>query len=167
MDHGKRLLAATTRSLQSRNEILTGLARGLLHPRGMLDQAMQRMDDWSERLIASLPSLLTHKNQKLAVASAKLQPISLMRNLTRHAEDIDKTYARLGRLTARAIDDRAAKLIAAVQLLESLGPTSVMARGFALVRAADGTLLTRAASVPSGETLSLVFHDGTKTARSD
>ena len=40
----------------------------------------------------------------------------------------------------------------------------MLARGFALVRGADGTLRRRAAAIVAGERLSLTFGDGTAPA---
>jgi exodeoxyribonuclease VII large subunit len=44
--------------------------------------------------------------------------------------------------------------------LELISYRSVLERGFALVRAADGTVRRRAASIETGEALTLTFADG-------
>ncbi|HRN83718.1 MAG TPA: exodeoxyribonuclease VII large subunit, partial [Hyphomicrobium sp.] len=45
-------------------------------------------------------------------------------------------------------------------LLGSLGYQSVLARGFALVRDADGAMVRAAAAVTAGQTLEIEFADG-------
>jgi exodeoxyribonuclease VII large subunit len=52
------------------------------------------------------------------------------------------------------------RLDARTQLLASLGYHNVLARGFALVRDAEGRMLRRAADVSAGERLDIEFADG-------
>jgi exodeoxyribonuclease VII large subunit len=145
--------------------MLAGLARGLPHPRRSLDLAIQRLDDWSERLRAVLPALLVRKGQQLAVTSAKLQPRSLAQSIARHEADVTQMAERAKRVTDRMLHDRGQKLGHLVQLLESLNYKRVLERGFALVKSADGKLVTRAATIAPGESLELTFRDGTRGAK--
>ncbi len=167
VEHGARLLASVTRNLQNQQDKVTGLARGLPHPRRMLENSIQKLDDWSERLAASLPAMLLQRQQQLAISSAKLQPLSLMQNIARYTQDVANSASRIQRLAMRAIADREDKLKALAQLLESLSHARVLERGFVLVQDSNGTLVTRAASVSSTAALTLTFHDGNKTVRAD
>jgi exodeoxyribonuclease VII large subunit len=81
---------------------------------------------------------------------------------------------RLQGLGARAGMAEKARLAAArrhldglARVLESVSHKSALARGFALVRGADGVVRRRAAAVKSGEALSLVFADGERNAVAD
>jgi exodeoxyribonuclease VII large subunit len=58
----------------------------------------------------------------------------------------------------------AQKLTQADRLLAALSDKAVLARGFALVKDADGMVIKRAAEVVSGMALSLEFADGTADA---
>jgi len=166
MEHGTRLFAAVTRSLEQTSELVTGLARGLPHPRRLMEAAIQRLDDWSERLYTSLPAMLLQKQQQLAVAHAKLQPHNVVQSLTRHAQDVIAHSERIERLIMRNIQDREQKLSGILQLLESLSPVRVLERGFVMVRDSAGKLITRAAGLHK-DTLTLTFHDGIKTVHTD
>jgi exodeoxyribonuclease VII large subunit len=53
------------------------------------------------------------------------------------------------------------------KLLETLSYQNVLARGFALVRSADGTMIRRAAQVKSGAALDIEFADAHIGARAD
>ncbi len=161
MEEGKRNMLAITRSLKARGDAVTGLARGLPQPAQLLEMATQRLDDRAERLAAALPALLTRRSQQLEIATAKLQPRSLMQHVERTAKEVNNLAERAGRMALRVVDDKERKLAALGQVMESLNPTRVLARGFALVRGADGRLITRANAVPAGE-LTLVFADGEK-----
>lgn len=159
MDLHKRLHVSLVRGLAARADMLTGLARGLPHPRRMLDVTIQRLDDWSERLRSSLPLVLSHKRQLLAVASAKLQPKSLAQNLMRHGEEVTKLMERMHRMVTRSVHDQNQKLIGVTQLLAHLDYRRTLERGFTLVQDAQGKIVTRAAQM-STQPHSLVFYDG-------
>src|SRR5690606_20811050 len=71
MDWDRRLLGATSRMLERRRQVLTGLARGLPRLRDMLGLPQQRFDDLSERLPRALRAgLAVHERQFAAVAAA-------------------------------------------------------------------------------------------------
>ena len=53
------------------------------------------------------------------------------------------------------------------KLLETLGYHNVLARGFALVRDADGGMVRRASEVTSGASLDIEFADGHVGAHAD
>ena len=79
-----------------------------------------------------------HAGQLLTASAARLRP----------------------RLVAATRDRDAARLDAAARLLDTLGPLQVMKRGYALVRAPDGTPVTSAAAAAALPALTLGFHDG-------
>ncbi len=56
------------------------------------------------------------------------------------------------------------RLGALSRVLDGVSHHAVLARGFALVRGADGSLRSRAAAIVPGEHLSLTFGDGTAPA---
>ncbi len=60
-----------------------------------------------------------------------------------------------------------AKLDGQAKLLQTLGYHNVLARGFALVRGADGAMLRRAAEIAPGAALDLEFADGHVGAHAD
>lgn len=57
------------------------------------------------------------------------------------------------------------RLDGCTRLLETVSHKAVLARGFALVKGADGTIRRRAMAVAPGENLSLVFADSTVEAK--
>ena len=60
-----------------------------------------------------------------------------------------------------------ARLDGQAKLLGTLGYHNVLARGFALVRSADGAMLRRAAEVKPGSALDIEFADGHVPAQAD
>ncbi|TIQ15706.1 MAG: exodeoxyribonuclease VII large subunit, partial [Mesorhizobium sp.] len=78
------------------------------------------------------------------------------------------TLAALSRRQERVISVRLerlrGKLTQADRLLATLSHKAVLARGFALVKDADGAVIKQAAEVVPGMALSLEFADGTADA---
>jgi exodeoxyribonuclease VII large subunit len=160
LELGKRLFVATTRSLQMRNDRIVGLARGLPNPALLINTAAQRFDDWSERLHSSLPTAIAKKGQFLAVAAAKLQPRSILQNVTHYNTKLMEITERTNRIIIRNIEDRGQKLQNVYQLLETLNPDKVLERGFVLVRSKDKKIITRTNALKPEEEIELQFFDG-------
>jgi len=160
----ERMLRAALQGLAARNELVNGFARGLPHPRRMMETALQLLDDRSERLTAAGIAIIEQRSQKLAVIIAKLQPQNVAQALERHGTALTDYAGRMMRLIARTLADRQQKLDGLFQLMESLSPTRVLERGFVLVKDAQGTLITRVAAMGSAPH-TLIFHDGERTVQ--
>jgi len=162
MEMGKRVFMAITRLLQVRTDQVSGLVRGLPSPNLVIDTATQRVDDWGDRLVASLPASLLRKSQILAVSAAKLQPHNLMQNISHHNDKLKDRGERTTRSIIRRMDQHTQKLASFVQLFESLHYKRVLERGFVLVRDKDKNVLTRASNLKPHDVLELEFFDGIK-----
>ncbi|WP_353218226.1 exodeoxyribonuclease VII large subunit [Sandarakinorhabdus sp.] len=178
-----RLDAAVLRSAALRRERTEALARRLPQPRNLIGLAAQRVDDLAERLPKALearagsfalrleraggrlrPALLMTRvdqgGQRLAGLAARLAP-ALERPL---ASDAQK-FARIGAgLRPFLLDTRLAgassRLNEAARMLTSLGPDQVLARGYAIVRGADGHVIASASAAAAQQSLTIRFGDG-------
>jgi len=160
---GNRMLACIASYLKQREDNIAGLARGLPNLNALVDTAIVRIDDWSERLALSLPAAISRKSQLLAVAYAKLQPRNFIQNMDHHGAKLMETGERLARIILRNITEMERRLANASQLLDTVNPVRILERGFVLVRDRKGKVIARAFGVPAGETLELQFFDGVKT----
>lgn len=159
----RRLIQTGQRGLDSRLTHLQGLARGLPQPRRILEPAMQRMDDLSERFSTAGLRLLRNKIEALSARSARLrsptdQVDRAQQDLLRLAERLDRAVksqfekqsrdlARLD-VSARMTDSIAARLRQSEQALERLSAgleamsyRATLKRGYALVRDSEGALV--------------------------
>jgi len=161
LDREKRLLMAMTRFLQSHQDRLEGLSRGLANPLQRIEHATQRLDDIGYRLDNALPALLERKQQAVTLLAARLKPTSLMHTIENTEKTLQNLHERLQQAIKRKLQDEAKKITHLHSLLESLSPLKIMERGFVLVKDEKGTILTRANQI-SQNTLELVFFDGTK-----
>jgi exodeoxyribonuclease VII large subunit len=82
-------------------------------------------------------------------------------------DGLPQNAARLDRALAGLIALRRQRLEGVGQLLVSLSYKSVLARGYALVRGADGRAIRSAAAIAPGQPLAIEFADGTARATAD
>jgi exodeoxyribonuclease VII large subunit len=110
----------------------------LLSPAAQLEQSQLRLDDVANRLAAALRHAVQERREVLAAARARLAAAA----------------------PERRVQLESHRLLALWKRLESASPQSVLKRGFALVRDADGRPVARAASVKPGDALVTEFADG-------
>ncbi|MFA5122959.1 exodeoxyribonuclease VII large subunit [Zavarzinia sp.] len=158
-DLGARARQAARRLLAERDTRLEGLARGLRHPRSLIEAAELRLDDLSDRLPRALLGLIGERNARLATAAAGLRPQVLTGEIRQKAERLELMAQRLSPAVGRRLDQLAQRLVTPAKLLEALSYQGVLARGFAVVRR-DGALVAAAAAVHPGDALEIEFADG-------
>ena len=160
MDWDRRLLGATSRMLERRRQVLTGLARGLPRLRDMLGLPQQRFDDLSERLPRALRAgLAVHERQFAAVAAALKS-----RLLTGHMAGEERALAdlagRLQRCGRARVQEERLRFDGMVRLFDSLNYQSVLKRGYAVIRGADGKAVLSSGATRPGDALEIEFRDG-------
>ncbi|HLI13011.1 MAG TPA: exodeoxyribonuclease VII large subunit [Alphaproteobacteria bacterium] len=181
MEDGRRLLQAWQRMLDERRTRIDGLARGLPDPVRLLEQAGQRLDDWSERLanaasnliarreerLRGLPDLrkcLRHlidvKTHELIASAARLRKEPLLAEIARHGRDAARCAERLQPAAWRFLMRQAEKLDAVGRHLDSLSYHRVLARGYAVIHDRDGDVVATAAETSAGMPVAIEFRDG-------
>jgi exodeoxyribonuclease VII large subunit len=140
------------------------LARILPRAEQLFAQPRQRVDVAAERLGHALRRNLDSRRRAFIAASSLLRPVGLKNRLSLGAERTRALALRLTRSHRHRLAGFEAHLDGLSRLLDGVSHHAVLARGFALVRGADGTLRRRAAAIVAGEHLSLTFGDGTAPA---
>ncbi|MBD3747028.1 MAG: exodeoxyribonuclease VII large subunit [Sphingopyxis terrae] len=133
-----RMTGAATRHRALAGERLTALARHLPKREALYAPQRQRLDDAADRLDRSQRHRLAIAGERLVTRGAALRPA----------------------LLARAWDRDRAKLAGLARLLTSLDPRALLARGYAMVRDADGAIVPSAARARGAGHLRLAFADG-------
>jgi exodeoxyribonuclease VII large subunit len=181
IDHGRRLIGALLRLVEERRIRLEGLARGLGQPQRLIEEMVQRLDVWTERLfnanrgyfgtrwdrLAQLSAGLPTPKQQLARATQTLDHCaadltqSVLALLTGKRHAFERAIAHLRR---EVIDQRISRGDLQVEslgnLLDSYSYQNVLARGFALVRDIADRPVTTATAVTPGTGLTIQFGDG-------
>ena len=177
-----RLTGGMTRMLRGRAQEVATLGHGLPAPHRILENAMQRVDDWAERLGPSVLRLVRGKSDAVAnqgnqlvkpdqYVEAKRRELDSMlarlvaaksgsdARISRDLRDIGSFAARLDRAQLRIREGATEKLKSLDSLLESYSYKGVLERGFVLVRDAAGTPVLSALALAPGDGISLSFRD--------
>ncbi|MET3926466.1 exodeoxyribonuclease VII large subunit [Devosia sp. 2618] len=128
--------------------------------RKTVDRARLTHDPRAERLAASAGRLVERKRAQFDALAQKLSPNALRTEL-RHAQ------SQLGPLNARllsgitlSLGERKAALTQSSKLLVSLSYKSVLARGYAVIKDAEGNLVHERAGLAPGDAVAIEFADG-------
>jgi exodeoxyribonuclease VII large subunit len=117
----------------------------LLSPAGVIEQNHLRLDDLGNRLASAWRAGVQGRRERLAAARARLGAAS----------------------PEKRVQVESHRLLALWKRLESASPASVLKRGYAIVRDADGRPVARAKDITPGQPLVNEFHDGRVRVRAD
>ena len=157
-DDATRLMGAMTRLLDDRRVRLEGLARGLPNPQRSLEEANQKLDDWSERLRNGLNVGFERKRTRLSTALAALSPPTAQ--VAQGKKALAAEARALGSAAKILTREKENALRQAASLLKSYSYENTLKRGFALIRDAKGRPLMAAADTRAGQAVDIQFHDG-------
>jgi exodeoxyribonuclease VII large subunit len=140
-------------------------AQGALAPGrilGMADMADRQIRAAGQRLAAAPRRGLVEATRQLA--RARLPAASLGRRVDERSDRLTALRSRLTRQSQIGMERADRRLGEARRLLESLSYKGVLARGYALIRRDDGTVVRRADALSGGEAVTLGFVDGDRRA---
>lgn len=125
----------------------------------------QRVDALSQSLSTAMTNRMRAAMQQLQTRVAQLEGQSPAARLSRQMQRLSEQEARLGVAMQRRLGNLGQALGAKVATLKALDPKAVLGRGYALVQAEDGALLTGAAQASPGQLVTLEWLDGMRCAR--
>ena len=157
---GLRQSVAMRRVLDATRTHLRASARGLPKLEDLIALPRQRFDGASGRLGRALFANSRAHAMRLARVSSRLAPTALLQRLGRQGERLETLRARGVEALKNRVTARRRMLESHGKLLASLSYQSVLARGYALVRDADGRMVRLAQSVATGDKLAIEFSDG-------
>jgi len=165
--YAHRLVQALARFMDDKFLRVEGLARGLPDPRSLIENALQRLDDRTERLRLGIAALFRLRKQGLQALGRMLRRDVLEREVGRLRDTVADIGGRLAPAIARLVQQREIALAGCAGRLASWRQAQhkVLERGYVLVRDARGAVVTSAQTVAPGADLALVFHDGKVAAR--
>lgn len=157
-----RLRVNLLRQLTIRRQILTGLQRGLRHPRDILNLRMQKTDELVARLNHAMQKMILRRRNQLQKIS--LQPQLLARDILRQREKTQKWADRMTRAWQGYARQNQEKLGRCSQLLRSLSYERVLERGFALVLDGQDNAITGIRQLQKDQKVKIRLRDGQKNA---
>lgn len=145
----RRLLALRERLMQLSARVQT------LHPGRRLHERAQRLDELDERLRHAMRGRLAAKRDALLRAGRRFDTAAPLPKLLARHERVAMLASRLRLQGRNLLTDRSSRLRQAEALLNSLNPSAVLERGYALALSADGRVLRDAAAVAAGERVTI------------
>ncbi len=181
-EQGARLSRAMSQAIARRRQRLDDLSRALPRPATLLEGAAQRLDRAAERLPAALRAAAQRKRLHLSELSAairpqamrrrlreararlderaaRLKPALLRRDITRRARELERLQGRFAVASRHGLEQRRHKLQALARMLQGLGYTETLRRGYAVVRG-DGRIVTGVEAARKAAALEIEFADG-------
>lgn len=163
LDRAQEQLPAALTGVVQRRRLRLMEHGGALRP-GALRLRIAEQGRHLEGRAGALPLMLernlTQHRRDFAGWAARLDPERLGEKLARQRSDYDQLNARLGRAATAQLESWSRALAAQERLRQTLGYTATLERGYAVVRGADGAVLTRAADARKTAALEIEFADG-------
>ncbi len=151
---GRQILAR----LQSAQQRLDYAQRAVIAPRLAWTAFAMRLNGLQTRQAAALRHEAEHARNRLVVGVQSLVRARPAR--AHHSLRLDAVCARLGAAVARRLQVRLGDVERLAQALAHLDPRAVLARGYAIARLGDGSVVFNAAAVAPDTELDLSFAHG-------
>ncbi|TCP60688.1 exodeoxyribonuclease VII large subunit [Rhodovulum bhavnagarense] len=165
LDRAAERLPAALRARIVHEKLRLSEAAAALRPATMrrrLAEDRRRLDDRAVRVRPAMDRLWRQRRMELAARSARLRPENLTRRIDMQRDRLAELDRRLAAALATAMDRRHARLAALERMRAGLSYTETLRRGFAVVRAGETVVTTRAAA-ETASALEIEFHDGRLT----
>lgn len=161
-DSRSRLHAAVRRVLHSETQRLRSAARQPIFrdPAWLLWRSQAQVVRASERLAGVVRRRVLDGRVAIAQASQKATRISPEVRIKILRSRLDASAGRLGVALQRSQRERVQRIDAASRQLESVGPRSVLGRGYSWTIRKDGSILRSVSQVTAGDTLTTQLADG-------
>ncbi|HZP07308.1 MAG TPA: exodeoxyribonuclease VII large subunit [Terracidiphilus sp.] len=131
----------------------------------LLHRLAQRLDDLVLRQESSLTEQIRERQSQITALAHAVLRHDPRRTIAQKREMLLALRARLERSLERVLQSSAFKLGSLHARLQSLSPLAVLDRGYALVLAADGTLIRSVTRLSPGDSLTTRLSDGAFTSR--
>jgi len=160
----RRLQVTLQARLRERRLSLEKLALGLVNPQRYCQQAAQRLDDLTVRLTRAVSGQGAAATVQLRELNKRLNTQRPDRKLLSLRESLQKARGQLQQALQRGMDRRHRRAVESSRMLNNLSPLPTLARGYAVLRNDQGTVISDASALRSGQKISAQLRDGRLTA---
>jgi exodeoxyribonuclease VII large subunit len=164
---GERLIQSGRRELRTAGQLLAHLRHRLqrLHPGVRLGHSAQRLDELEQRMRKALHARVQQQNIRLSHALNSLMRATPARRVAALDARNTQLQMRLQHALQRRVAASSHRLTLAQQKLDAVSPLATLARGFAVVLRADGSVVTDAGTVAVGDEIRALVRRGALRAR--
>lgn len=153
------------RLIQRKQERLDWLARQLKHPGRRLEEHHQRLDELELRLRQAVQRNLQLRNSQLATVHARLQSCTPQHALQACNQRLASLSGSLHKAMQRQLQDRNRDIAHLARRLDSVSPLSTLGRGYAIVQAGDGSVISDSTQATPGQLVTTRLHKGRLVCR--
>jgi len=164
LDYARRFLRCFTTHMSERRRHLAQTARILPRAEQLFSGPRQRLDYVGARLGSALKANLQDHRRALTRSDSLLRPARIFGQIALGRERSAAVAMRITRAQRARLITFGERLASLGRIIDSVSYRSVLERGFVLVRGENGSVRRRSDKVVLGETLSLTFVDGVRTA---
>lgn len=151
--YGKHLKRTILQNLQAKRHQLQHLIARLRHPGDRLAQQSQALDRLEIRLIRAWHQQLQRHRRHLATVNARLTQQNPNALLKQKWVYLNQLTQRLRVAQNNLIEQKHARFLRVVALLNSLSPLNTLKRGYAIVQTDNGEVVRRSTAVNIGQRL--------------
>jgi exodeoxyribonuclease VII large subunit len=162
-----RLTRAVMRGLGDSRTRLRSASRALPKPEDIVAVARQRLDLASGRLPQALRALVRDQFVHFAHVAGRIAGQPILQRVTERQRMVGNLNDRVARAISILLTRKTDKYRAEVKLFGSLNYTSVLKRGFAIVRDQSGLTVRLAADIKPSQSLEIQFADASTSVRAN
>lgn len=159
----QRMSAATRRGIADRRDDLNALRHrlGMRHPRRMLQENMQRLDDFRADLRSSISSGLGDRRTRVEHLQHRLRAVPLARLLDHQRDRLEQLRRRLSEQIRKRHQELKTRVGELAERLRILSPQNVLDRGYSITRdAQSGQVIKDANKAVRGQRLTTTVAAG-------
>lgn len=157
MDLAQRQLRAQTRLFEGSEQKLTSLSRALPKLTELLAMPSQKFDSLADRLRLSLNENVGKHRLRFSGSASRLRPGLVQNTVQRGGERTSELSKRLNSAILLNQNQRRDRLENIWKLVRSLSYEDVLARGFAVVRRSEGSLVQSGQMLATGDQVEIEF----------
>lgn len=160
-----QLESLTARILRDHKQRVENLTARLRHPSQQLALLQNKITTNQNRATALVQSRLAASKHPLAQLNTRLQSASPSRLLKQRQETINNLSRGLPGQMVKVIRDNRRQVEHLSTLLETLGPSATLQRGYAIVTDESGKVVRSTQQVEQGNSIAVALNDGQLRAR--
>ena len=162
-----QLESLTARILRDHKQRVENLTARLRHPSQQLALLQNKITTKQDRATALIQSRLAASKHPLAQLNTRLQSASPGRLLKQRQETINNLSSGLPGQMAKVLRDNSRQVEHLSTLLETLGPSATLKRGYAIVTDESGKVVRSTQQIEQGDTIAVALDDGRLRAKVD
>lgn len=150
----------TARILRDHRQQIDNLAARLRHPSQQLALLQNKISSNRDRATSLIQGRITTTKHPLAQLNTRLQSASPKKLLKQRKEALDSLAGGLPGQMSKVLRDNRRQIEHLSTLLETLGPSATLKRGYAIVTDESGKVVRSAHNVEQGKNIKVALNDG-------